>query len=169
VAAAAAFNPANFSAASFYANIEGGVKALHLEGVYSLPFKSSAYEDPVLSNPGTVSSFGGGIGVSKSYTSAVLTAAAGYSRTNVFDNNLHVPYAQVKLDILPWHWGPGFRLGYLLEGCVYSASKLEEGITTSKPEDFRLYRAYDRYFDGAFNIEGVLINGKFLAGIVFWL
>jgi hypothetical protein len=169
LAASGHINPANFGATPFQASLEAGLKAFHLEGFYSLPFNSSVYEDPVLSNPGSVWSYGGGIGLSKTFSRAVLTFGGGYARAKVFENNLNVPYAQLKLDILPWYWGPGFRIGYQVEGCIYSKSKLEKGINDENSGDYRLYRAYDRYFDGAFDIKGVLVNSKIITGFVFWL
>jgi hypothetical protein len=168
LAAAGHINPANIGASPFQASLEAGLKAFHLEGFYSLPFKSSAYEDPVLSNPGSVRSYGGGIGLSKTFSRGVLTFGGGYTRADVFENHLNIPYAQLKVDILPWYWGPGFRIGYQLEGCIYSKSDLEEKINDNSG-NYRLYRAYDRYFDGAFDIEGILLNGKLMAGFVFWL
>jgi hypothetical protein len=167
--AAGHLNPANIEASSFQASLEAGLKAFHMEGFYSLPFKSSAYEDPILSNPGSVRSYGGGIGLSKAFSHGVFTFGGGYTRAEVFESKLDIPYAQLKLDILPWYWGPGFRIGYQLEGCIYPKAKLEKGLDDENSGDYRLYRAYDRYFDGAFDIEGILLNGKVTAGFVFWL
>ncbi|MDR1178845.1 MAG: hypothetical protein LBK64_08450 [Spirochaetaceae bacterium] len=168
LAGAGHFNPADFGAASFQASLEAGFKALHIEGFYGLPFKSAVYEDPILPNPGSVRAYGGGIGLSKTFSRAVLTIGGGYTRADVFENHLNIPYAQLKVDILPWYWGPGFRIGYQLEGCIYPKSELEEKLHENSG-NYRLYRAYDRYFDGAFNIEDVLINGRIMAGVVFWL
>jgi hypothetical protein len=169
LAAAGHLNPANFGASSFQTSFEAGLNAFHIEGFYDLPFKSAAYEDSILSNSGTVRSYGGGIGLSKTFSHGVLTFGGGYKRAEVFENRLNIPYALLKVDILPWYWGPGFRIGYQLEGCIYPNSKLENGMMDENSGGYRLYRAYDRYFDGALDIEDILVNSKIITGFVFWL
>jgi hypothetical protein len=79
----------------------------------------------------------------------------GYTWLNLHDSEkVTFPFAQAKIDIMPWKTGLGLRLGYMIELCIADW----EG-------------AYQRYFmkSQTFDLVGFPANGKAMAGIVLWL
>jgi hypothetical protein len=149
-------SPSAFNASSWIAGLELRLKKLALEAQVQAPFDTSIYDDPAAAaNAGNVYGFNLGLGRAIGNKIVLASVLAGYSHTNLHNNeSVNLPYAQLKLDFLPWRKGLGFRLGYMAE-----AGSMDWGD------------AYERYFNKrwAYSInDSFRINGKITAGLVLW-
>jgi hypothetical protein len=153
---ASLLSPSAFNASSWIAGLELRLKKLALEAQVQAPFDTGIYDDPaVAANAGDVYGFNVGLGGAIGNKFVLASILAGYNHTNLHNNeSVNLPYAQLKLDIMPWRRGLGFRLGYMAE-----AGSMGWGDV------------YERYFNErwAYKInDSFRINGKITAGLVLW-
>jgi hypothetical protein len=156
--AALAYPVSSFrDSASWYANVELGLRGITFEGKMTGPLDSTLYGPKGVDDGDSIFGYGVGMGYTWVWRHVLLQAGAGYSHTDLYNNeSVDVPYGQMKLDLIPWSSGMGFglRLGYILE------------ISPKDPTG-----AYTRFFDESWSYKlfDVRANGKIMAGLVLWL
>jgi hypothetical protein len=147
-------NSSKFDAMDFYADIEIGLKHWTFEGFVFQPWRSNPLNSIFNWKKPLDFGFGFGLGWTLVGRNALATLEAGYLQYHFYDEGtIHVPFAQFKLDILPWELGLGLRLGYIVEAGIPSDSK------------------GSLYFDesSTFGSDKLRFKGKLISGLVLWL
>ncbi|GHU81148.1 hypothetical protein FACS189468_3090 [Spirochaetia bacterium] len=130
---------------------EFGFRSFTLEGNYR--FLLDNYNEDF--DVDITSAFGGSIGVSAVNPHTIWTFALGASDYKYeTGDNVFIPNAQIRLNIIPMKWGPSIRLGYTFEfGFSGMGGMTEEYF--SRP--------------GGITPGSFMIKNSFIAGFGFWI
>jgi hypothetical protein len=156
----------NFDPFAFKGDLEIGISNLTLEGVFAAPVNQNVYDVPGADHNRLTSlgereenhfvfGLGGGVGYTYYSDYFLGTVTAGLNHWIFVDQKyINMPYAQVKLDLLPFKKGLSLRLGYLVEGA---------SLDWNGP--------YRRYFNDRWTAQAGTFRfyNRFQIGLAFWI
>jgi hypothetical protein len=159
----AGINGVYYTSKTIGAGVELGYKTFTIEGTFQQTVGDYNGGDQKDDDTGKITevkninrAFGGNMGFSGIWDNAIFTFALGSTAYHYEDSDyIYIPNGQLRLDIIPWKWGPSLRFGYMLE-----VGNIQMG-----PQ----YGSYFINRNASRRDDGYFLGNTFLFGLSFWI